>query len=137
MKAFLEHAIESEEMLDKDFLTEYARYYSQNKNWLFSTIKNMSIQEVINMACDELEDEGFDLQETSIEKVFNKIESTIKIEIREPKEYTQLIAALESANKSLSFMNSLSVPNDESKNSILQIIQSIESQIKRIKNGEY
>ena len=80
--------------------------YASVNNVKVSWVKddnNLTIQQWIDDCCDQLEDEGHDLQKTSIDLVREKF-LCYDISIVPPKEYKQLQAALEQVNKTLEML---------------------------------
>lgn len=80
--------------------------YAIEKNVKVSWVQdsaNMTIQGWVDACCDQLEEEGYDLKETSIELVREKF-IKYDISIVPPKEFKQLQNALEQANKTLEML---------------------------------
>jgi len=136
MRAFLEHAIKHKEVLTKEFLLAYSEYYNKNRKWLTCSVSNVSVQDVINNACDALEKSGHDLESTPTSVVFDQIENMIKIEQESPIEYIQLLAALETSEEALRTARSFDIKNQTVEKNILKAINNIKLQIERVKNDK-
>ena len=97
--------------------------YAANKDVKLSWVQDpagLTIQEWIDKCCDKLEEEGYDLQETSIEFVKDKFVN-YDISVVPPKEYTQLQEALEQAKKTLALLSKF----EADKQTIAQIESTI------------
>lgn len=79
----------------------YADIHDVRTSWIQD--KGHTVQEWVDICCDNLEEEGHDLNETDVEFVKNKFVE-YEIEIQPPLEYTQLQEALQQANKTLQLM---------------------------------
>ena len=90
-----------------DLNTSIKNAYSIVNKVKFSWVQDslgLTVQEWIDKCCDELEQEGYDLQTTSIELVKEKFVQ-YDISIEPPKEYKQLQNALAQANKTLEMLS--------------------------------
>lgn len=90
-----------------DLNTSIKNAYAIVNNVKFSWVQDslgLTIQEWIDKCCDDLENEGYDLQTTSIELVKEKFVQ-YDISVEPPKEYKQLQNALAQANKTLEMLS--------------------------------
>ena len=79
----------------------YADIHNMRSSWIHD--EGHTVQEWVDICCDNLEKEGHDLNETDVELVKNKFVE-YEIKIQPPLEYTQLQEALEQENKTLLLM---------------------------------
>ena len=94
-----EHWVEqrNQDDLNISIQNAYSIIHSVKHAWVKDDL-GLTIQEWIDVCCDRLEEEGYDLQKTSIDLVKEKFVK-YDISIVPPKEYRQLQNALEQAVK--------------------------------------
>ena len=113
----------TDKSIDLDLNLPIKTVYANEMGVKFSWVQDpagLTIQEWIDVCCDKLEEEGFDLQETSLDFVKEKFVK-YDISIVPPKEYTQLKEALEQAEETLGLLSKFEADN--------QTIAQIESTI--------
>ena len=101
-----EHWVENkiQDDLNTSIKSAYAIVNKVKSSWVQDPL-GLTIQEWIDKCCDDLEEEGHDLQTTSTELVKEKFVQ-YDISIESPKEYKQLQNALSQANKTLEMLSS-------------------------------
>lgn len=132
MITFLEAALQEKSWLDTELLEAYSKYYNKEKSWLYSDHAGKTIQDLINDACDVLEESGHDLSKTSTAVVLETIDNTVVVEFRVPEGYKQLEETLTYLKELLLESKESGYSSAEFEASILQTIDKVEKQIKKM-----
>lgn len=98
-------------------------------SWVQDSL-GLTIQEWIDKCCDELEEEGYDLQITSVDLVKEKFVQ-YDISIDPPKEYKQLQNALVQANKTLEMLSNFEA-DEATLDQIKSTIRLLTSEMKEL-----
>ena len=129
MKGLIESSINEKQNLDKEILEAYAEYYEKEKRWLTSLHAGKTIQDLINNACDKLEEAGCNLNETAVTAVIEKIVADVTVEFFIPQDFKDLQEALIASKEALGTFRSFNIDNQLFETSLTNQINSIEHQI--------
>ena len=134
MKSLLEYAVEHNEMLNKPLLEAYSIFYKKERRWLRSEHESKTLQNLIDDACDKLEADGYDLNVTTTDVVFNHIAASIKVRFHIPDGYLALEEAREETLAILEEYETSSVRSDELEQALRKSLHRIELQMKKLAN---
>ena len=137
MLALLEHAVEHKEYLNTELLEAYSLFYKKDIRWLQSEHEGKTIQNLINDACDVLEQEGKDLDATTITEVLERIDSTINVTHYIPPGYLALEEAREKTKSFLEQIQQSGTDAEEVVNDFTNALYKIETEMKKITNDKY
>ena len=132
MRLLLEHSIGKKDWLNKELLEAYASYYEKEQRWLKSDHAGKTIQELIDTACDELEESGLNLSETDVIQVYERIEDAVKVEFSVADGFLELNESLDAAKNVLKEFKTSGIDSSYFESNITKTIEKIESQIKKL-----
>ena len=132
MIAFLEAALEEKTWLNTELLEAYSNYYDKDKVWLRSKHSGKTIQDLINEACDDLEESGYDLSNTSTDVVLETINKTVKVEFHMPAGFKELQESRVYLKELLLELQQSAYLNAEFESNILDTIDKVEKRMKDI-----
>jgi len=137
MKALLEFAVENKKILNTKLLVAYSDFYKKEQRWLTSVHSEKTIQELIDDACDTLEEQGHDLSETTIDVVFDEIHASVSVAFSVPVGYTALNEAREEIEATLLDFRMSGITSPEIEKKLSTTLYEIEIQMKNISNDQY
>ena len=132
MKALLDFATENKKFLNTKLLVAYADFYRKDQRWLTSDHGEKTIQELVNDACDNLEEQGHDLTTTSTEAVFNAIDDVVSVSFYIPAGYTALNEAREEIEATLAEFRMSGIKSPEIEERLSNALYEIETQMKNM-----
>lgn len=130
MISMLEHAVNNKVLLDTNVLEAYSTFYEKEKRWLTANDEMSTIQELINKACDTLEEEGHDLTQTDTSVVFETINTMVNIKFHIPPMYIALREAYEHTKETYELYKVSNVASQEFEQRMLQTMQELEIKLK-------
>ena len=129
MESIFELFLKKEIPGDTPILEAYAKVHDIKKTWL-SVNKNLTIQELVDQICDDLESQGYDLSSTPITEIKQRF-ALHEIIISAPKEYLQLKEAKDQAESSLKSLHAHNVP-EEYITQVNSMISLLETKMKEL-----
>lgn len=129
MKKIFESFLQNKALGKSSILDAYSEIYEVKRSWL-SCEKDISVQELIDSICDDLESQGYDLSSTSTDEI-KKYFVLYKVEVKAPEGYADLMHAKEITQIALENINSTNA-EEKYKNQISSMLDLIESKLKEL-----
>jgi hypothetical protein len=136
VKSLFELAVKNESMRQTEILEAYAAHYKKTKKWLSSDHAGKTIQELVNLACDELEKEGIDLSNAHVSSVVEKLIMMVSVKFEISIEYKEVLEALRSVESTHEMYNELKITNKTVEHSLLKTIEKLKKKLETMLSND-
>jgi len=136
VKSLFELAVKNESMRQTEILEAYAAHYKKTKKWLSSDYAGKTIQELVNLACDELEKEGVDLSSAPVSSVVEKLTTMVNVKFEISTDYKEVLEALRCVENTYETYNELKVTNKTVEHSLLKTVEKLKKKLEAMLSND-